>query len=61
MLQHIFLTAQTLPENKYEEISLECFFTAFQEAVTERRGRLNTPASYPGNPGLKSRSGDRLS
>jgi hypothetical protein len=29
---------------------------------TERRGRVaNTPASYPGGPGFKSRPGDRLS
>jgi hypothetical protein len=31
------------------------------QSETERRGRVvNTPPSYLGGPGLKSRSGDRL-
>jgi hypothetical protein len=32
------------------------------QRATERRGRMvNTPASYSGFPGFKSRPGDRLS
>jgi hypothetical protein len=37
-------------------------FFGFLGPGTERRGRVaNTPASYVGDPGFKSRPGDRLS